>query len=257
MCEGVIKRRTTLYFMVTLGSFACLILLGIALGTTSWVRADLRRDITVFNTSQPLTGFLGSNPIDNRDPGAFMGVSFFGLFYGCKRFNYGLGGRNYECYSVLSEHAEVYNTGIVITVIVFLIPAAIFALVSTIFGLVNMLTIPIETIHGPVGLYIWNIIGVLCSAVALTLYLVVYFTQIQFEVLNPSDRGPPFNFSTSEAHFGFSFLLVVVTFLIFCSNIVIVLLAQLVENPRIFSRKKRSVNVNGKVGNDIGSGIMY
>ncbi|XP_781677.3 clarin-1 [Strongylocentrotus purpuratus] len=256
MCQAIIKRRATLFFMVTCGSIACMILLGIALGTTSWVRAYLVRDITVFNTSQPLRGFLGSNPIESDDPGAFNGVSFFGLFYGCKKFNYGLGGRKYNCYSVFSEHAEVYDTGMVIAVIIFLIPAAIFALISTIFGLVNILTVPIETLHGPVGLYIWNLIGVLCTAVSIILYLVIYITQIRFEVLNQADRAPPHNFNTSRVDFGFSFWLVVATFIILCVNIVLVFLAHMVENPNLLSSKKKSMNVSGK-GGDIGLGIMY
>ena len=99
MCETILRRRTTLFLLVTLASLACVILLGIALGTTKWVRADLTRSVEEYNTSKPLIGYLGSNPLDSMDPGAFMGVSFFGLFYGCKRFNYGFGGRDYECFS--------------------------------------------------------------------------------------------------------------------------------------------------------------
>ena len=53
----------------------------------------------------------------------------------------------------------MYNLSLVIAVIVFILVAIVFGLVATVFGLVNTLTVPIETIHGPAGLYIWNGIG--------------------------------------------------------------------------------------------------
>ena len=99
-----LKRRASLFFVVSFFALTIMLILGISLGTEHWIEATVQRNIddVAINSSislQPLKGFIGSNPIDGSDPGAFLGVVRFGLFSGCKRFNYGLGVRDPKCFS--------------------------------------------------------------------------------------------------------------------------------------------------------------
>ena len=97
------KRRATLFTIIAVFSFAILLILGIALGSEYWTQALLERDISRLNSTGtgnlPLKGYLGENPIDGSDPGAFRGLMNFGLFAGCKRFNYAYGVRKPSCFS--------------------------------------------------------------------------------------------------------------------------------------------------------------
>ncbi len=99
-----VKRRTTFFFLASLCAFVALIISGIAVATSHWTEARLERDLTgLVNSTLPLKGFFGTNPLDADDPGAFLGRSYFGLFQGCKKFNYGLGGRNWMCFKGLIQ----------------------------------------------------------------------------------------------------------------------------------------------------------
>lgn len=100
-----LKRRATLFTVISVFSFASVLILGITLGSEHWIGATLVRDFSKFNLTDdldpalPLRGFLGKNGIDDSDPGAFRGLMGFGLFSGCKRFNYGLGVRDPSCFT--------------------------------------------------------------------------------------------------------------------------------------------------------------
>ncbi len=113
-----LKRRASLFTIIAAFSFANLIILGICLGSDYWIGASSVRDVSKLNAtsivnsstgsgsgSLPLKGFIGSNPIDGSDPGAFRGLMHFGLFSGCKRFNYGLGVRDPSCF--LGKHQMI------------------------------------------------------------------------------------------------------------------------------------------------------
>ena len=97
------KRRATLFTIIAVFSFAILLILGIALGSEYWAEALLERNLDKLNSTAtgtlPLKGYVGSNPIDGSDPGAFRGLMNFGIFTGCKRFNYGQGVRDPSCFS--------------------------------------------------------------------------------------------------------------------------------------------------------------
>ncbi|XP_072026751.1 clarin-1-like isoform X2 [Amphiura filiformis] len=257
-----LKRRASLFFIISLFAFAIVLMMGISLGTEYWVEAGVQRDLRALDSSNPqlnqlpLKSFLGANPIDGSDPGAFLGIVRFGLFSGCKRFNYGLGVRDPTCFSVFKEHEDVYNLKIVITVIVFILGAIVFGLVATVFGLVNTLTVPIETIHGPVGLYVWNGIGAICAFIAWILYLSLYHTDIKHNVLNKVDSSTPYFFQTDRVEFGYSYWLLIAGFILFLLNIFFVFLAQCVQDPKFLWRKNKE-NTSDSNRNDVGLGLMY
>ncbi|XP_038064825.1 clarin-2-like [Patiria miniata] len=259
----IIKRRTTYFFFASLGAVVSLIFTGIAIVTSHWTYAQLQKNTTgLLDATFPLRDYLGNNPIafDPDDPGAFLGLDYFGLFQGCKKFNYGFGAREWHCYKVFSEHANVYSVGYPIAVFVFLTIAIIFALVSTIFGLVNTLTVPIETIHGPMGLYLWNAIGAVGSLLAWLLYLILYLTQLTTNVLTTEDMAPPNNFRTTSVSFGYSYWLVLASFILFLLNLLFVFLAHLLQEPDLLKNKNKKGEVKtGKAGgnNNVGLGLMY
>ncbi|XP_033632863.1 clarin-1-like [Asterias rubens] len=253
-----VKRRTTFFFLASLCAFVALIISGIAVGTSYWIEAGLERDLSdLVNRTLPLKDFYGTNPIDADDPGAFRGRCNFGLLQGCKKFNWGLGGRDWTCFKVFSEHEDVYSVGYPIACFIFLIIAIIFALVSTIFGLVNTLTVPIETIHGVMGLYLWNAVGAAACLIAWVVYLILYLSQLTRNVLNKEDMGSPNNFRTTSVNFGFSFWLVVVSFFLFLLNILFVFLAHLLQDPNFLRKKKKESEMAKGSGNTVGLGLMY
>ncbi len=64
----------------------------------------------------------------------------------------------FVCVSVTSESSEhgMFNFAVWVSTIVVLILAIVWGLVSMGFSILNASTRPIETITGPVGLYLWN-----------------------------------------------------------------------------------------------------
>lgn len=58
--------------------------------------------------------------------------------------------------TVYNEYEDQHNIPLIITTLSFIGVATIFTVVSTIFALMNTITVPIQTIHGSLGLYIWN-----------------------------------------------------------------------------------------------------
>ncbi len=108
-----VKRRASLFFIISFFAFTVMLLLGVSLGTENWIRAGVNRDLRKLNVTDfrlPLKSFVGANPIDGSDPGAFLGLVKFGLFTGCKRFNYGLGVRDPTCFSGrIFSHKVVFS----------------------------------------------------------------------------------------------------------------------------------------------------
>ena len=92
-----------MFTIIALFSFAILLILGIALGTEYCAQALVERNIDKLNFTGagtlPLKDYIGSNPIDGSDPGAFRGLVNFGLFKGCKRLNYTFGIRGPSYFS--------------------------------------------------------------------------------------------------------------------------------------------------------------
>ncbi|XP_021361201.1 clarin-2-like isoform X1 [Mizuhopecten yessoensis] len=61
-------------------------------------------------------------------------------------------------------------------------------LVSIGFSIFNIAGKPIETITGPMGLYLWNGLALLFTALGMVMYLVLYFRYYQYNVLPLEDR---------------------------------------------------------------------
>ncbi|XP_071793766.1 clarin-1-like isoform X2 [Asterias amurensis] len=245
----MLSRRNQVPFgivlLLSLCSFGALIA---GCATPNWIDAIATRENAT--NSSAIT-----NP--NSVPPPFTGLIHFGLFNGVKQFNYGFSSRPPQSFSIFSEHKDVYSVGYPIACFIFLIIAIIFALVSTIFGLVNTLTVPIETIHGVMGLYLWNAVGAAACLIAWVVYLILYLSHLTRNVLNQEDMGYPNNFRTTSVNFGFSFWLVVVSFFLFLLNILFVFLAHLLQDPNFLRKKKKESEMAKGSGNTVGLGLMY
>ncbi|XP_038064814.1 clarin-1-like [Patiria miniata] len=246
------KRSRIPLALVFIFSLAAVGALVAAAATAHWVGAVALRQNLILNGSEP-----PQVPDENGQIPEYTGYIQFGLFNGQKTFNPGLGQRDTVYFAVFIEHADVYSIGYPIFVFLFIIIAAIFALVSAIFGLVNTLTVPIETIHGPIGLYMWNGIGAVCTLLACVLYLVLLLTKLTENVLNQEDIDSPNNFRTSSASFQYSYWLVVVGCGLFIVNLFCIFLAKLLADPDFMQQRKRKHDFS-RGENNLGlDDIMY
>ncbi|XP_033123812.1 clarin-3-like isoform X1 [Anneissia japonica] len=244
-------RYKTFFFLNFATGICIVILLCTAVGTTHWIDADLKRNSSFVNGA-----FSQTATANDGEPAPNKGFMHFGVVRGCKIFNYGFGARDYICFSVFEEHEGVYPTWLPILVIVCMVISAVFALVATIFGMVNSITVPIETVHGPKGLFYWNGFGGAFSAIALFTYVGLYYETLQFNVLNDVDTKAPNYFVTESADYGYSFWLLVVTFGLFSINIILLIIAHLISDPNFQWRKKAEQESNQQTS-EVGLGIMY
>ncbi|XP_060078569.1 clarin-2-like [Ylistrum balloti] len=81
-------------------------------------------------------------------------------------------------------------------------------LVSIGFSIFNIVGKPIETITGPMGLYLWNGLALLFSALGMVMYLVLFFRYYNYNVLPLEDRLADFT-TKDNANLAYSFYLLV------------------------------------------------
>ncbi|XP_033123813.1 clarin-3-like isoform X2 [Anneissia japonica] len=241
MGENSVKKW---YFCTFIHALVCMIMLIVSTATPNWITGEVYRFID--NSDPVLDSILNDT----------SGSVYFGIINGYKEFNYGFGTRESQSYTVFEEHEGVYPTWLPILVIVCMVISAVFALVATIFGMVNSITVPIETVHGPKGLFYWNGFGGAFSAIALFTYVGLYYETLQFNVLNDVDTKAPNYFVTESADYGYSFWLLVVTFGLFSINIILLIIAHLISDPNFQWRKKAEQESNQQTS-EVGLGIMY
>ncbi|XP_071946820.1 clarin-3-like isoform X1 [Antedon mediterranea] len=244
-------RYKTFFFLNFVTCLCIVILLCTSIGTPHWIEAESKRNSSL--------GGGVSNVISTNDdePGPNRGFIHFGVVRGCKIFNYGFGARDYKCFKVSEEHADLYPTGLLIVVIVFMVIAAIFAMVATIFGMVNAITRPIEAIHGPKGLFLWNGFGAIFSGISLFMYVGLYYTTFEGkEVLNAEDTSQPNYFTTDSANYGYSFWLLVTTFGLFCVNLILLIIAHKMNDPN-FRWRRRAQEISTIQTTELAQSIMY
>ncbi|XP_071828226.1 clarin-3-like [Apostichopus japonicus] len=178
----------------------------------------------------------------------------FGLIWGTKQYNYGYGDRDEETYLVYNEYEDQHNIPLIITTLSFIGVATIFTVVSTIFALMNTITVPIQTIHGSLGLYIWNGIAGGFGLLSIILYTIMFETTIKDNIQSPNED----EFSTEDpAKVGYSFWLLLCGVILVTTNIGIVYLAGKAADPDFFKRKSK-IEVNEKQQNEaVADGIMF
>uniref|UniRef100_A0A3Q2ZUV5 Clarin 2 n=1 Tax=Kryptolebias marmoratus TaxID=37003 RepID=A0A3Q2ZUV5_KRYMA len=135
------------------------VLLVVALSTERWVTGRIlcQTGVDIVNASHP-------------ELEQFVGDIYYGLFQGGKTKKCGLGSRRSKIY--FPNLVRTLNGGLHVMVILFLLAAIGFSLVSLSFSVYNARKVPYQSIKGHKGLYLWNLIalfgflGVLCFLAA-------------------------------------------------------------------------------------------
>ncbi|XP_046901751.1 clarin-2 [Hypomesus transpacificus] len=138
---------------------ASVTLLVVALASERWVTGRIlcKTGVDLVNASNPeLTQFTGD--------------IYYGLFQGGKTYRCGLGSRRSKIY-IFPNLVRTLNGGLHVMVILFLLVAVGFALVSLSFCIYNARKVPYQSIKGPRGLYLWNCISALFAALAVLCFL--------------------------------------------------------------------------------------
>uniref|UniRef100_A0A3B3CYE4 Clarin 2 n=1 Tax=Oryzias melastigma TaxID=30732 RepID=A0A3B3CYE4_ORYME len=130
--------------VLCVGSVALLV---VALATEKWVTGRIlcKTGAEIVNASHP-------------EMDQFIGDIYYGLFQGGKTKKCGLGNRRSKIY-IFPNLVKTLNGGLHMMVILFLLVAVAFALVSLSFCIYNARRVPYQSIKGHKGLYLWNFIA--------------------------------------------------------------------------------------------------
>ncbi|TWW58813.1 clarin-2 isoform X1 [Takifugu flavidus] len=151
-------KRITFSFasVLCVGSVALLV---VALSTEQWVTARIlcKTGAEIVNASHP-------------ELEQFIGDIYFGLFQGRKAKRCGLGKRRSRIH-IFPKLVQSINGGLHMMVILFLLVAMGFALVSLSFCIYNARKVPYQSIKGYKGIYLWNCIAAFFVGLALLCFL--------------------------------------------------------------------------------------
>ncbi|XP_061916797.1 clarin-1 [Entelurus aequoreus] len=153
----------------------------------------------------------------------FVGRLAYGLFHGERVKTCGLGGRTSR-FSVFPELLDAVPAGLHVTIIFFCGALVVFSSVASGFFFFNAFGRPYETLHGPMGLYLWTSVCCLCSF----LVLILFVSEVKVHRL--SERIANFNevafvFQTYGERYDVSFWLFLLVFLLQGVNVALVRLA--------------------------------
>ncbi len=90
------------------------------------------------------------------------------------------------------------------------------------------------------------------------IYLVLYLTQLQENILNETDMNSPYNFTTEEVSLGYSFYLLLVGIIFLCVNLPFSYLTQRAQDPDLLWRKRKAKSHEETADKEVaGLGLMY
>lgn len=116
----------------------------------------------------------------------------------------------------------LFSYGLWVSTIVSAAVSMVFGVVAVGFAVFNLFGKPIETITGPLGLYLWNGLGFVFSLIEVVIFLVLFLTSLSKNFLVMDNDRNSFNV---EGHTtpGFSFYLLVVATVLYLVNIILLL----------------------------------
>ncbi|KAL0973584.1 hypothetical protein UPYG_G00206460 [Umbra pygmaea] len=141
------RQKKIIFSVAGVLSFACVLVVAAAMGTQFWVQGNV-----LCTTGAQLVNATGPE-LDK-----FVGRFNYGLFQGQTVKQCGLGGRTFR-FSFFLTLVEVIPATLHVTVLIFCGVLIIFSSVATGFFMYNAFGSPYETLHGPLGLYLWNFIS--------------------------------------------------------------------------------------------------
>ncbi|XP_006116005.1 clarin-1 [Pelodiscus sinensis] len=212
-------------------SFACALGIAAAVGTQLWIKGTI-----LCKTGALLVNATGP------ELEKFIGEIQYGLFYGERVRQCGLGGRPFR-FSFFPDLLKIIPASIHVSVILFCTVLIVFALVGTGFFMYNAFGNPYETLHGPVGLYLWSFISCSCSC----LIMILFSSEVKIHHLSEkiaNYQEGSFIFKTHSEQFEDSFWIILVCFLVHFLNVLLIRLAGF-KFP--FSKSKESETTTGAV----------
>ncbi|GFO07750.1 clarin-3-like isoform x1 [Plakobranchus ocellatus] len=125
----------------------------------------------------------------------------------------------------LDEHwFGLFSFPLFVATLLMLVLAVVWGLVAIGFGIFNVFGRPIETITGPTGLYAWNSLALIFSLAAVGVYLGLFFSQFEENILQESDLRRGFT-SDGLTDLDYSFYFVVGAVAAFFVNVVILIIS--------------------------------
>uniref|UniRef100_UPI00398F5A3E clarin-1 isoform X2 n=1 Tax=Pristiophorus japonicus TaxID=55135 RepID=UPI00398F5A3E len=207
----------------------------VALGTQFWVEGSL-----VCKTGAQLVNASGT------ELEKFTGGISYGIFHGQRLRQCGLGGRSFRI-TFFPTLLGAIPASLHVSVILFAAAFIVFALVAAGFFMFNAFGRPYETLHGPMGLYLWNTIACSCGFMVMILFTSeVKIHHLSEKIANYKEGN--FVFKTHTEMFGYSFWLVFACAMMHCISILLIRLAG-IQFP--FSKSKNTDSVDG------GADLMY
>ncbi|KAI5099041.1 clarin-1, partial [Silurus meridionalis] len=228
-------QKKVLFSLAGTLSFACALIVAAAMGGRNWVKATV-----LCKTGAQLVNATGSE-LDK-----FIGQLNYGLFHGQRLKQCGLGGRpfSFSCkekcyvkcflyytnfiYIVLSlvfpDLVDAIPASLHVSVIIFCAVLILFSSVCAAFFMYNAFGNPYETLHGPLGLYLWNLISCVCSC----LILILYASEVKLHHLSEkiaNYKEGTFVYKTQSEVFDRTFWLIFLVFLVHGINILLIRLA--------------------------------
>jgi len=232
--------------------FSCgIALISTALATDYWFSAK-----PVFNSSLAMAAFenrqteelLAASTLTPQHPIALNSeISVHsGLFNGVRMLDFGLGIRS-TSFSVRDEvrsGESFMSLGLWVTIILFAVLALLWGVVGIVFALINTVIVPYETITGPLGLYLWSSLAVLCTFISILLFVIQYYTTIFYDVLLKEQTNVGYS-SNGLARFDYSFWMMLGALGAFAANIFLLLLSGLETKTKYASDEKETPVDNG------------
>ncbi|XP_010184898.1 PREDICTED: clarin-1 isoform X1 [Mesitornis unicolor] len=236
-------------------SLACALGTAAAVGTQRWVTGTMlcKTGALLVNASGP-------------ELEKFIGQIRYGLFHGERVRQCGLGGRASQ-FSFFPDLLTIIPASIHVSVVLFCTALIVFALVGTGFFMFNAFGSPYETLHGPVGLYLWSFIACEYSHLWLTastrlclpihddqfigscgcLILILFSSEVKIHCLSEkiaNFKEGSFTFKTHSEQFADSFWTILVCSLVHVLNALLIRFAGF-EFP--FTKPKDSETTTGAV----------
>ncbi|XP_019358638.1 PREDICTED: clarin-1 [Gavialis gangeticus] len=225
------QQKKVIFCVAGLLSFACALCIAAAIGTQLWIKGTI-----LCKTGALLVNATG------QELEKFIGEIQYGLFYGERVRQCGLGGRPFQ-FSFFPDLLKIIPASIHVSVILFCTVLIVFALIGTGFFMYNAFGNPYETLHGPVGLYLWSFISWSCGC----LIMILFSSEVKIHHLSEkiaNYKEGNFIFKTNSEQFSNSFWIILVCSLVHFLNVLLIRLAGF-DFP--FSKSKDSETVTGAV----------
>uniref|UniRef100_A0A8C4WDY0 Clarin 1 n=2 Tax=Gopherus TaxID=38771 RepID=A0A8C4WDY0_9SAUR len=225
------QQKKVIFCIAGVLSFACALGIAAAIGTQLWIKGKI-----LCKTGALLVNATGP------ELEKFIGEIRYGLFYGERVRQCGLGGRPFR-FSFFPDLLKIIPASIHVSVILFCTVLIVFALVGTGFFMYNAFGNPYETLHGPVGLYLWK------RGVIVCLIMILFSSEVKIHHLSEkiaNYKEGSFIFKTHDEQFQDSFWIILVCSLVHFLNVLLIRLAGF-EFPFSKSKESETTTTTGAV----------